>query len=102
MNATVERGRITARVSSAVAETLNEAAGLAGTTLNSFVIQAALEKAHRVIDREKMIHLTRNDAAMLLDLLENPAPPNAAMKSAFERFKKARYGIPTGSADKSA
>ena len=102
MNVIVERERITARVSSAVAETLNEAAELTGTTLNSFVIQAALEKAQRVIDREKMIHLTRNDAAMLLDLLDNPPEPNAAMKKAFERFKKARYGIPTGSADKSA
>lgn len=102
MNVIVGRERITARVSSAVAETLNEAAELAGTTLNSFVIQAALEKAQRVIDREKMIHLTRNDAAMLLDLLDNPPAPNAAMMKAFERFKKAKYGIPTGSADESA
>jgi len=102
MNATVERERITARVSGAVAETLNEAAELSGTTLNSFVIQAALEKAQRIIDREKMIHLSRNDVAMLLDLLENPAPPNAALTKAFERFKNARNGHPAASADKSA
>jgi uncharacterized protein (DUF1778 family) len=92
MNATVERERITARVSISVAETLNEAAELAGTTLNNFVVQAALKEAHRLIDREKIIHVSDNDAAMLLNLLENPPPPNAALTKAFERFMKAKYG----------
>jgi uncharacterized protein (DUF1778 family) len=102
MKATAERERITARVSSSVAETLNEAAELAGTTLNSFVIQAALKEAQRVIDREKIIYLSSNDAAMMLDLLENPPPPNAALTRAFERFKKAKYGAGTKAARKRA
>jgi uncharacterized protein (DUF1778 family) len=44
MNAPVERerGRITARVSNAVAETLLEAAELTGSTLNQFVISLHL------------------------------------------------------------
>ncbi|UGQ45385.1 type II toxin-antitoxin system TacA family antitoxin [Massilia endophytica] len=102
MKATTERERITARVSSSVAETLSEAAELSGTTLNSFVIQAALKEAQRVIDREKMILMSRDDAAMMLDLLENPAPPNAALTRAFERFKKAKYGAGTKTARKRA
>jgi uncharacterized protein (DUF1778 family) len=92
MNATVEKERITARVSNSVAETLNEAASLSGTTLSSFVVQAALKEAHRIIDREKTIYLSPADAAMLLDLLENPPQPNAALTKAFERFMKAKYG----------
>jgi uncharacterized protein (DUF1778 family) len=90
MSAAVERKRITVRVSRAVAETLNEAAVLAGTTVTSFVIQAALEKAERVVEREKMVRLSRNDAAMLLDLLEKPLLPNATLTRAFERFRNAR------------
>lgn len=102
MNATVGRERITARVSVSVAETLNEAADLAGTTLNSFVVQAALKEAQRLIDREKTIYVSRNDAAMLLNLLDDPAPPNQALTRAYERFKKAKYGTDRKGAGKSA
>lgn len=92
MNATQEKERITARVSSSIAELLNEAADLVGTTLNNFVVQAALKEAQRVIDREKAIYVSKNDAAMLLDLLDNPPAPNAALTRAFERFMKEKYG----------
>jgi uncharacterized protein (DUF1778 family) len=91
MNAIVERERITARVSSLVADTLNEAAELAGTTLNNFVVQAALKEAHRIIDREKTIYVSNQDAAMLLNMLDNPPPPNAALRMAFKRFMKEKY-----------
>jgi uncharacterized protein (DUF1778 family) len=92
MNEAVERERITARVTSSVAETLSEAASLSGTTLNNFVVQAALKEAHRIIDREKTIYVSLADTSMLLNLLENPPPPNAALTKAFERFMKAKYG----------
>lgn len=82
-----ERGRITARVPLAVQEKLQAAADLVGSTLNQFVVQSALEKAEQIIDRETMIGLTRRDAAMLIDLLENPPKPNAALKRALERYK---------------
>lgn len=82
-----ERGRITARVPLAVQEKLQEAADLVGATVNQFVVQSALEKAEQIIDRETMIGLTRRDAAMLIDLLENPPKPNAALKRALERYK---------------
>ncbi|SFV05648.1 type II toxin-antitoxin system TacA family antitoxin [Pseudoduganella namucuonensis] len=98
MNAPVERERITARISSAVAETLNSAAELTGTTLNNFVVQAALEKAQKIVDRENFIQLSRNDAAMLLDLLDAPPKPNAARRRAYERFMREKYGVETGSA----
>jgi uncharacterized protein (DUF1778 family) len=102
MSATMERERITARVSSAVAETLNEAAELSGTTLNSFVVQAALKEAHRIIDREKTIYISSNDAAMLLNLLDKPSSPNTALTKAHERFMKAKYGIDLASTGESA
>ena len=82
-----ERGRITARVSQSIQERLQAAADLQGATLNQFVVQSALEKAERIIDRETTINLTRRDAAMLITMLENPSRPNAALLKAFERYK---------------
>ncbi|WP_198117242.1 type II toxin-antitoxin system TacA family antitoxin [Massilia rhizosphaerae] len=103
MSALVEKERITARISAAVAETLNSAAELTGTTLNGFVVQAALEKAQKIVDREKRIMISNNDAAMLLNLLDNPPKPNAAMERGFKRFMKEKYGnTESTSAGKSA
>lgn len=87
MNATEERGRITARVSNPIAEKLQEAADLSGATLNQFLVQAALEKAQMIIDREYMIRYTREDAAMFINLLDAPPAPNDALIRAFERHK---------------
>jgi uncharacterized protein (DUF1778 family) len=87
MNATEDRGRITARVSLSVEERLKEAAELTGATVNQFLVQAALEKADRIIDRERLITVTREDAAMLIAMLENPSKPNAALTRAFERYR---------------
>lgn len=82
-----ERGRITARVSQSIQERLQAAADLQGATLNQFVVQSALEKAERIIDRETAINLTRRDAAMLITMLENPSKPNAVLLKSFERYK---------------
>ncbi|GGY12784.1 DUF1778 domain-containing protein [Massilia dura] len=88
----IEKERITARISSNVAAVLSSAAELTGTTMNGFVVQAALEKAQQVIDRESRTMITGNDAAMLLNLLDNPRKPNKAMERAFERFMKENHG----------
>ena len=89
---TEERGRITARVSNLLVEKLQEAADLSGATLNQFLVQAAVEKADRIIDRERMIKFTVEDAAMFIDMLDNPRPPNEALTRAYERYKKENNG----------
>lgn len=88
MNATEKlEQRITNRVPKPIALKLQEAAELTGATMNQFMIQASLEKAERIIDREKTIQFSKNDAAMLINMLDNPSKPNAALVRAFERFK---------------
>lgn len=88
MDATENRGRITNRMSQPVALKLQEAADLIGATLNQFMVQAALEKAEKILEREKNIYFSKNDAAMLINLLDAPAKPNAALLKAYERFKQ--------------
>lgn len=82
-----EKGRITARVPSLIAEKLQEAAKLTGATLNQFLVQAALEKALQIIEREHTIRYSHEDAAMLIRMLDNPPKPNTALKKALKRYK---------------
>ncbi|MCX7098702.1 MAG: DUF1778 domain-containing protein [Methylococcales bacterium] len=84
---TIERGRITARVSPSIQEKLQEAADLTGATLNQFVVQTALERAEQLIERETSISLTRKDAAMLFAMLQEPSTPNSVLAKASERYK---------------
>jgi uncharacterized protein (DUF1778 family) len=88
MTATENRDRITNRVPQPIALKLQEAADLTGATLNQFMVQAALEKAEKIIERETVIRFSKNDAAMLINMLDNPSKPNAALLRAFDRFKQ--------------
>jgi len=90
---TQERGRITARVPQNVQDTLQQAADLLGATLNQFVVQAALNEAQRVIERGRVIHLYGNDAAFLLNLLENPPTPNARLRQAIRNYESRRVDV---------
>src|SRR5450755_3583016 len=84
---TLERGRITARVPQNVQDTLQQAADLLGATLNQFVVQAALSEAQRIIERDRVIHLSSNDAVFLMNLLEKPPAPNARLGKALKHYE---------------
>jgi len=87
---TKEKERITARVPRDVRRTLEEAANLSGTTLNQFLVNAALREAHALIERDRIIALTQRDTNMLLALLENPPEPNERLKAAARAYKDDR------------
>jgi uncharacterized protein (DUF1778 family) len=84
---TLERGQISAPCAKEQQELIDAAASLTGATINQFVLQAALEKANWVIEGEPGITLNEADAAMILEMLENPSRPNAALTKAFERYQ---------------
>jgi uncharacterized protein (DUF1778 family) len=88
--ATAKQERISARVPHEVYETLCRAAELTGATVNQFLVQSALKEAQAVIEREEVIRLSPRDWSWLLDLLENPPPPNARLQAALERYQKAQ------------
>ena len=87
MNATESRDRITARVSPTIATKLQVAADLSGATLNQFLVQAAVEKADKIIENERTILFSREDAALFIKMLDNPGQPNEALARAFARRK---------------
>ncbi|ENM5770240.1 DUF1778 domain-containing protein [Vibrio mimicus] len=80
--------RITARVDVDTQDLLTKAAALAGmSSINSFVLNAAIEKAKQVIEREQALKLSQADAVLLMEALDNPSVINAKLKLASERYE---------------
>ena len=80
--------RLTTRITYHVQEKLQAAADIVGATLNQFVVQAALEKADKVIESESTIVLTRRESLRLLELIENPPSRNERFLEAQARYHR--------------
>ncbi len=80
--------RLTTRITDHVQEKLQAAADLVGATLNQFVVQAALEKAEKVIESESAIVLTRRESLRVLEMIENPPPRNEKFLQAQARYQQ--------------
>ena len=79
--------RLTTRITDHVQDKLQMAADLVGATMNQFVVQAALEKADKVIESASTIALTRRESLRLLELIENPPPRNEKFLQAMNRYQ---------------
>jgi len=65
--------RITARVDFDTQELLSKAAALIGiSSINSFVLTAAIEKAKKIIQKENTLKLSHRDAMLFVDALDAP------------------------------
>ena len=80
--------RITARIPAEIRAQLIEAAAFSGSSLNQFLVQAAIEKAQTVIEKERNIKLSYKDAEVFFEALENPPEPNKKLKDAVRKYKK--------------
>jgi uncharacterized protein (DUF1778 family) len=83
-----DRARVSTRLPAHTQLTLQQAADLTGATLNQFMLQAAMEKAARVIERESVLTLSAADSTALLNALEHPAKPNRALQQAMKDYRK--------------
>ena len=86
---TTSSPRITARVSLDTQELLSRAAALSGiSSINSFVLSAAIEKANKIMEREETLKLSKRDAKLLVDALDRPATPNKKLSEAFKAYEE--------------
>jgi uncharacterized protein (DUF1778 family) len=69
----------------AVYERLVEAAQAVGSTLNQFLVSAALEKANAILAEERTIKLSTTSADALFLMMENPPEANEYLKNAMQR-----------------
>ena len=80
--------RITARVDETTQDLLTRAAAIAGmSSINSFVLSAAVEKAQQVIEREQALKLTQADAMLLMEALDRPATQHSKLSAAAKRYE---------------
>jgi len=84
--------RITARISDRMRETLEQAAELAGATINQFVVQAAYQEAQRLLEKESIIRLSQEAARKVITLLDNPPKPNKRLREAARAYKDSVRG----------
>jgi uncharacterized protein (DUF1778 family) len=79
--------RITARVDESTQELLAQAAAITGmTSINSFVLSAAIEKAKQVMALERTLELSQRDVITFIGALDQPATANQRLQQAAERY----------------
>jgi uncharacterized protein (DUF1778 family) len=84
--ASIDRGRITARVPVQVQETLEMAASMIGSTVNQFIVQTALREADRIIEQERVIRLSVEGAKAMLAVFDNPPMPNEKLLATLQDY----------------
>ncbi|KMJ45143.1 ABC transporter [Xenorhabdus khoisanae] len=68
--------RMSLRIASEEKSLLMRAAAIQHTNLTEFVIRNVVSVARKIIDENERLALTERDSLHLLDLLDNPPPPN--------------------------
>ena len=74
-----DNSRVSLRIPAEEKALLVRAVALQKTTLTHFVIRHAVAAAQTVIDQAERVRLTERDSLRVLELLEDPPPPNARL-----------------------
>lgn len=78
--------RVTARIDSDTQELLTQAASLIGiSSINSFVLSAAIEKANKILTDFQTIKLNEKATKDLLQYLDEPVVVNENLKALFKK-----------------
>ncbi len=77
-----DNSRISLRIPAEEKALLLRAVSLQHTDLTDFVLRHALRAAQDIIEQAEHLHLSERDSLRVLDLLENPPPPNARLLAA--------------------
>lgn len=80
--------RIELRASREQKRILAAAAAYERLDLTSFVMRTALPAAEEIVARHERISLTARDSLRVLDLLEHPPQPTAALRAAAKRRRR--------------
>ncbi len=77
-----DNNRISLRIRPEEKAILLRAVALQHTDLTDFVVRHALRAATDIIEEAEHLRLSERDSLRVLDLLENPPPPNARLLAA--------------------
>ena len=85
-----DNSRMSLRIRPEEKALLMRAVALKHTDLTNFVLRHALRAAKEVVEEADHVQLSQRDSARVLDLLENPPPPNAKLLAAARALPKRR------------
>jgi uncharacterized protein (DUF1778 family) len=85
MNASVE-ARINIKTTQDIKNTLSRAAALFHQSLSGFLLEAAFERAKRVLNEHETISLSNAERDRFFALLETSDEPNDALKAAMSEY----------------
>ncbi len=80
--------RVTARVPASTRSIIERAAAIYGSTINQFIVQAAVERANEVLQSMEVVKLSARDAKTFLDALANPPKPNKKLLGAVRAHRR--------------
>lgn len=79
--------RLDIRTTKDAKDTIGSAAELLGTTISAFMLEAAMEKALKVLQQAQTINLNNKESKRFIAALENPPEPSEALKQLFKKHK---------------
>ena len=82
--------RLALRIDPRDKATLLRAVALTQTDMTDFILRTALREAEAVIEKSERLKLSVRDSRKVLELLENPPPPNAKLMKAAQALPVAR------------
>jgi uncharacterized protein (DUF1778 family) len=84
----IRTSRLEARIDPGVLSLVKRAAEIQGRSLSDFVVTAAQEAAHKIIEEESVIRLSAEDQVRFVELLLNPLQISPALLRAKEDHEK--------------
>jgi len=91
---TKENVRLVARAPKDVQEIIINAAELSGASMSQFMVDAALEKAKEVVERNRLLMLSMEGANRFFEALDNP-PEIQHLDDAYQTLKDYENGTVT-------
>jgi uncharacterized protein (DUF1778 family) len=81
--------RIDLRLRPDTKQLIARAAVLESQTVSDFVVSVAVKHSREVIEQSTLIELNAEQAARFAEALASPPAPNAALREAAEKYRKA-------------
>jgi uncharacterized protein (DUF1778 family) len=81
--------RLQVRLNAASKGVLQRAASYRRKTVSQFVLATALQEAEKVIQENEVTSLSSADWTIFFNALTDPPPPNAALRQAYAKYRKA-------------
>jgi uncharacterized protein (DUF1778 family) len=77
-----DNNRVALRVRAADKAVIMRAVAIEQTDMTTFILRTVLREAQSVIEEHERVKLTERDSRLVMELLENPPPPNAKLRKA--------------------